>query len=107
MRRSGCLWNAAFMRKRRICRAPGCSASMALFQMIGFVFASLPTRVVHSRKRIPGFVPLLVATHLLHSCPTHALANPAFEFRDGDRVVLLGDTFIEREQLYGYIEQRL
>src|SRR5882762_10666064 len=27
-----------------------------------------------------------------------------FELRDGDRVVLLGDTFIEREQAYGYIE---
>src|SRR3989442_3350420 len=30
-----------------------------------------------------------------------------FEFQDGDRVVLVGDTLIEREQLYGYIEQRL
>lgn len=27
-----------------------------------------------------------------------------FELRDGDRVVLLGDTFIEREQRYGHIE---
>ena len=27
-----------------------------------------------------------------------------FELRDGDRVVLLGDTFIEREQCYGHIE---
>src|SRR5688572_2794826 len=27
-----------------------------------------------------------------------------FELRDGDRVVLLGDTFIEREQSYGHIE---
>jgi putative heme-binding domain-containing protein len=30
-----------------------------------------------------------------------------FEFRDGDRVVLIGDTFIEREQSYGYIEHIL
>src|SRR5438552_2509839 len=30
-----------------------------------------------------------------------------FELRDGDRVVLLGDTLIEREQAYGYLEERL
>src|SRR6266705_3138592 len=28
----------------------------------------------------------------------------AFELREGDRVVLLGDTLIEREQSYGYLE---
>ncbi|MBI4661796.1 MAG: hypothetical protein HY735_23485 [Verrucomicrobia bacterium] len=32
---------------------------------------------------------------------------PLFEFFDGDRVVLLGDALIEREQLYGYVETRL
>ena len=31
----------------------------------------------------------------------------SFEFEDGDRVVFVGDTLAEREQLYGYIEQRL
>ena len=31
----------------------------------------------------------------------------AFELRDGDRVVFLGDTFIEREQHYGWIELML
>ena len=30
-----------------------------------------------------------------------------FEFNDGDRVALIGDTFIEREQRYGYIEYLL
>src|SRR2546421_5421968 len=30
--------------------------------------------------------------------------NSPFELRDGDRVVLLGDTFIEREESYGHIE---
>jgi lysophospholipase L1-like esterase len=30
-----------------------------------------------------------------------------FELRDGDRVVLLGGTFIEREQQYGYLEAGL
>src|SRR4026208_294146 len=40
-----------------------------------------------------------------HSAPTGA--KVPFEFLDGDRVVLLGDTLIEREQEYGYLEQRL
>jgi putative heme-binding domain-containing protein len=33
-----------------------------------------------------------------------ATAAPRFEFRDGDRVALLGDAFIEREQYEGWIE---
>src|SRR5258706_16229463 len=32
---------------------------------------------------------------------------PGFELLDGDRVAFLGDTFIEREQSYGYIEAAL
>jgi hypothetical protein len=32
---------------------------------------------------------------------------PPFALKDGDRVVLLGDTFIEREQKYGYLETLL
>ncbi len=27
-----------------------------------------------------------------------------FEWKDGDRVVLIGDTLIERDQKYGYLE---
>src|SRR5262249_41394051 len=34
-------------------------------------------------------------------------SESAFNFRTGDRVVLIGDTLIEREQAYGYVEQRL
>src|SRR5437660_562302 len=30
-----------------------------------------------------------------------------FEFRDADRIVFLGDTLVEREQAYGYLEERL
>ena len=30
-----------------------------------------------------------------------------FEFRDGDRVALIGSTFVEREQVYGYLETLL
>lgn len=33
--------------------------------------------------------------------------TPTFEFREGDRVILLGNTLIEREQLYGDWEQLL
>ena len=36
-----------------------------------------------------------------------AEAVPPFELRDGDRVILLGDTLIEREQYHGYFESRL
>ena len=34
-------------------------------------------------------------------------APQAFEFRDGDRVVFLGDTWMEREQAEGHIEARI
>ena len=34
-------------------------------------------------------------------------SSRAFELRDGDRVVLLGDTLIEREQAHGFIELML
>src|SRR4051812_22703494 len=38
---------------------------------------------------------------------TPALAAEKFELRQGDRVVLLGGTLIEREQRYGYWEAAL
>jgi len=43
---------------------------------------------------------------LLAAGATAGTTKP-FEFQDGDRVILIGDTFIEREGAYGYIEQRL
>jgi putative heme-binding domain-containing protein len=36
--------------------------------------------------------------------PARAQNTNAFELRDGDRVVFLGDTFLEREQNFGFIE---
>jgi lysophospholipase L1-like esterase len=33
--------------------------------------------------------------------------SPRFELKDGDRVVLVGDTLIERDQRYGYLETML
>src|SRR5688572_8048598 len=35
------------------------------------------------------------------------LASETFELRDGDRVVLIGNTLIEREQNYSYFETML
>ena len=32
---------------------------------------------------------------------------PRFELKDGDRIVLVGDTLIERDQRYGYLETLL
>ncbi|OWK34879.1 SGNH/GDSL hydrolase family protein [Fimbriiglobus ruber] len=44
------------------------------------------------------------ALAILASLATPVLAADPFEFKDGDRVVLLGSTLIEREQKYGYWE---
>ncbi|MBA4017926.1 MAG: hypothetical protein C0483_12180 [Pirellula sp.] len=49
---------------------------------------------------------LLVATMLLSLGAPLAAAEP-FELKDGDRVVFLGNTLIEREQKYGYWELML
>ena len=45
-------------------------------------------------------VPLLLGSTLIAGVAQPALAavKPKFELRDGDRVVFLGDTLIEREQ---------
>lgn len=51
---------------------------------------------------------LVLSVPLSGQIKSGAAASAAqFEFRDGDRVALLGDTFIEREQAEGYIESRL
>src|SRR5271154_1613105 len=43
------------------------------------------------------------------AAPTVARSEqpPRFELRNGDRVALLGDTLIERDQRYGYLETLL
>ena len=55
------------------------------------------------------FVALLWAFALNASLPTASAAErrEPFELRDGDRVVLLGGTFFERAQRYGYLETAL
>ncbi len=60
--------------------------------------STMPHRVLI----LPGCLALLLGLGR-----TAAHAAPPFELRDGDRVVLLGDTLIEREQQYGYLELAL
>lgn len=52
--------------------------------------------------RLAGWAGLLVLASAATAC-----AEPPFELKDGDRVVLLGGTFIERDQEYGYLETLL
>ena len=52
-------------------------------------------------RRSFGFV---IIASLFWSHFAFAQNTGQFELRDGDRVVLLGDTLIEREQSYGYLE---
>jgi len=44
------------------------------------------------------------AAALAFSPPCRAAEPPPFAWKDGDRVVLVGDTLIERDQRYGYLE---
>ena len=44
---------------------------------------------------------------MILAAATAAAADAPFELKDGDRVVLLGGTFIERDQEYGYLETLL
>lgn len=47
---------------------------------------------------------LLLAAALLSGSIQSAPADDVFRFHDGDRVILLGDTFFERAQRYGWLE---
>ena len=49
----------------------------------------------------------IVAIATLLCQATASGAAPAFELVDGDRVVLIGGTLIERDQSFGYLETRL
>src|SRR5262245_11723916 len=52
------------------------------------------------------FVLLLMSTAAVDSKPA-AASQAAFELHDGDRVVFVGNTFMERDQVYGYLETML
>jgi putative heme-binding domain-containing protein len=52
--------------------------------------------------------PIAFCVAALLSFSGWALAQePAFEIKDGDRIALLGDALLERENTYGYLETRL
>lgn len=60
----------------------------------------------HLAGRLLGLL-LLLTTCSPALARQPAEAQPPFEFRDGDRVALIGNTFIEREQMYSYLETLL
>ena len=57
--------------------------------------------------RRPGCFPVLLSALLFAAPPLFAASTPAFELRSGDGVALVGDTLIEREQAFGYVEEKL
>ena len=60
------------------------------------------------RWRLPGEMPTCLAMLFLGVVTAIQGQNTnQFELLDGDRVVFLGDTFIEREQNYGWLEYML
>lgn len=64
----------------------------------------------HLAGRLLGLLLLLTigSTAALAQQPAAGADAPTpFEFRDGDRVALIGNTFIEREQVYSYLETLL
>lgn len=73
-----------------------------------------PLRSNTPRMKVPFFAGLLalaIAAPLAAQTPIASASSPpqasAFEFRDGDRLILLGTTVFEREQRYGAFEPRL
>lgn len=63
---------------------------------------SNPCSMTLSWKALPFCIALSVAAQ-----DKPADAPKTFEFKDGDKIVLLGSTVIEREQRYGYFETML
>jgi hypothetical protein len=55
-------------------------------------------------KRLPDFVLLSLLLTLIAVPQMSAADDAPFEIRDGDRVLLIGDTFMEREGTFGRIE---
>src|SRR5256885_16947683 len=58
-------------------------------------------------RRLTSAATILLAASLTTLLSYAADRTVGFEFHDGDRVVLIGDTLIERETEYGHIEERL
>src|SRR3982751_6173437 len=58
-------------------------------------------------RRSPVRRTLTLLCGLAGLMPATTRAAATFEFQDGDRVVLIGDAFIERDQTDGYLETLL
>lgn len=65
-------------------------------------FFAILVKPAHARMKI-----LLPALVFLASAALAQVVKPRFEFKDGDRIVLLGGTVIEREQKFGFLETAL
>jgi lysophospholipase L1-like esterase len=63
--------------------------------------------VIRSERRWPAYGVGLFVLVCLATTVQAQPSQPPFELKDGDRVVLLGGTFIERDQTYGYLETLL
>lgn len=63
-----------------------------------------PRRAPPSRRTRPGLATLLL---LAISAAAPAAGSSALELRSGDRICLVGNTFAERFQLFGYFESGL
>src|SRR5262249_38018163 len=77
---------------------PVCPCGTRAFTTRGTAFPSRPSAPVHA---------LLLPSLLVLQPAADRPAGGPFELADGDRVVLLGNTLIEREQRYGYWEAAL
>src|SRR5678816_1479250 len=55
----------------------------------------------------PAMRSLIIFLLLFVFLPARADDPAPFEIREGDRVVLLGDALLERENTYGYLETRM
>jgi len=58
---------------------------------------------MHAKTMIRSVTTLLA----LHAFSSLVAAERKLEINDGDRVLLIGDAFIERENNYGYVESRM
>jgi putative heme-binding domain-containing protein len=89
-----------------------CLGLMAQSACAAFAQAEKPPLADRDELKPAASVPTAKAAAPASGSPAQAQIAPRlprapFELLDGDRVVFLGDTLIEREQLYGYLEARL
>ena len=47
---------------------------------------------------------LMLISFLAHGVLSQSIVSPDFSFQPKDRIALVGDTLLEREQTWGYLE---